>query len=554
MGEQARAAREFADRYWEQLLELDPLLATEVGDERFDDRLPDPTDEGVERERRVHEAALEELGRLEEDGLPEDLRTALAVGRAIAEQALDRIRFRMDRLHAVSHLWGPAGLLGDLASVQRADTPERLERYLRRLSALPGYLEAVGRVALDGARLGQTAPALVVDRAIAQVERLLATPPEASPGVQPVPETDARGRQRVVEVLREAVWPAYEGYLEVLRDYRPHARETVGLSALPDGEAMYAALVRAYTTLPLAPEEVHRLGQEDLAGIQEERRALARALGGEDPDRVMAEHRASGRDTARTREELLERARRQVRRSWEAAPRFFGRLPRANCEVRPVEAFREEDMPGAYYVPPTHDGSRPGVYYVNTSHLDARPLHQLAATTYHEANPGHHFQLSIEVEFSDRPPLRRFGGFLSGTAFIEGWGLYSERLADEMGLFEDDCERMGMLEAQAWRAARLVVDTGLHAFGWDRERAVATLEGAGVPRKDAEVEVDRYIAAPGQALAYKVGQLHILKLRRAAEERAGPSFSLRAFHDRLLALGSLPLPVLERELGLTGAG
>jgi uncharacterized protein (DUF885 family) len=552
MDDRERVAREWADRYWEQLLELDPLLGTEVGDERYDDRLPDPSDEGVERQRQVHRAALDAIGGLEGDGLSEDARTVLAVGRSIAEQALDRIRFRMDRLHAVSHLWGPAGLLADLGSLQRADTPERLERYLGRLSRFPAYLEAVSRVAEEGARVGPTAPALVVDRAIAQVERLLATPPEDSPGLRPLPEGDARGRARVVDVLRERVWPAYERYLGVLREYRPLARETVGLVALPEGEAMYAALVRAYTTLPLAPEEVHRLGEESLALVQEERRAVARRLGFDDPERAVAERRASGLDTAPTREALLRLAERQVERSWEAAPRFFGRLPRRNCEVRPVERFREEDMPGAYYVPPTGDGSRPGVYYVNTSHLDARPLHQLATTTYHEANPGHHFQLSLEVEFADRPPLRRFGGMLSGTAFIEGWGLYSERLADEMGLFEDDWERLGMLEAQAWRAARLVVDTGIHAFGWDRERAVRTLEEAGVPREDAEVEVDRYIAAPGQALAYKVGQLRIEELRRRAETRAGGSFSLPAFHDRLLALGSLPLPVLEREMGLAG--
>jgi uncharacterized protein (DUF885 family) len=188
------------------------------------------------------------------------------------------------------------------------------------------------------------------------------------------------------------------------------------------------------------------------------------------------------------------------------------------------------------------------VYYVNASDLDQRPLHHLATTTYHEANPGHHFQVAVEQQIEGRPALRRFAGILAGSAFIEGWGLYSERLADEMGLFVDEYERMGMLEAQAWRAARLVVDTGIHAFGWDRDRAIAQLEVAGVPHLDAVVETDRYIGLPGQALAYKLGQIEIERWRAEAAEREGPGFDLKAFHDRLLALGSLPLPALDREL------
>jgi uncharacterized protein (DUF885 family) len=225
---------------------------------------------------------------------------------------------------------------------------------------------------------------------------------------------------------------------------------------------------------------------------------------------------------------------------------MFGRLPRANCEVRLVEAFREADMPFAFYNPPTQDGSRPGVYYVNGHALERKPRHHLATTTYHEASPGHHFQIALEQEFSERPPLRRFGGFLAGSAFTEGWGLYSERLADEMGLFLDQKERLGMLDMQGMRAARLVVDTGLHALGWSRDRAIATLEEAGVSRSDAEVETDRYVTMPGQALSYKIGQFEIERQRADAAGR--PGFSLPDFHDRLLSLGSLPLAALRREL------
>ncbi|MBI2237069.1 MAG: DUF885 domain-containing protein, partial [Actinobacteria bacterium] len=225
------------------------------------------------------------------------------------------------------------------------------------------------------------------------------------------------------------------------------------------------------------------------------------------------------------------------------------RMPKRNCEVRPVEEFREADMPFAFYQSPTDDGSRPGIYYVNAYDLPNRPLHHLATTTYHEANPGHHFQLSIEQEMGDRPPLRRFGGMLAGSAFVEGWGLYSERLADEMGLFLDEVERLGMLDAQAHRAARLIVDTGIHAFAWSRDRAIAQLEEAGVPHVDAVIETDRYISMPGQALSYKIGQIEIERWRAEFVKREGADFSLSDFHDRLLALGSLPLPALQRETG-----
>ena len=214
-----------------------------------------------------------------------------------------------------------------------------------------------------------------------------------------------------------------------------------------------------------------------------------------------------------------------------------------------MEEFREADMPFAFYQPPTADGSRAGLYYVNAYDLPTRPRHHLATTSYHEANPGHHFQLTIEQEIPDRPSLRSFGGLLAGSAFIEGWGLYSERLADEMGLFVDDYERLGMLDAKAHRAARLVTDTGIHALGWTRDASIEALEEAGVPHTDTVIEIDRYIAMPGQALSYMVGMIEIERAREAAAAKDGAAFSLTDFHDRILALGSLPLPSLLRELG-----
>ncbi len=542
------SARELVDRYWFGLLETEPLLGTMVGDERFDDRLPDPSDAGLSARESLHRGALEELAKLDREIEDLGLRTTLDMLEAIAQRDLAIIEHRLERLSVMSHLWGPGQLLAELGSLQRADTPARLERYLKRLNTVPSYLEAVAEVARGGVAAGQTSPAIVVERAIAQVERLLSLPLEDSPALLPVPEEDAEGRRRVGAVLRETVMPANVEYLRALRAYLPFATETVGLHALPNGEAMYSAEILSWTTLPLEAQTVHDLGVEDLERIQDERRLIAKRLGYPDPATAEAEIAATGRNTAASREELVRLAEEQVRRGWEAAPGFFGRMPNDNCEVRAVEEFREADMPFAFYQPPSQDGSRQGVYYVNAYDLPSRPLHHLATTTYHEANPGHHFQIAIEQEMGDRPALRRFGGLMAGSAFAEGWGLYSERLADEMGLFTDDLERLGMLDAQAHRAARLIVDTGLHAFAWTRDRSIEKLEEAGVPRTDAEIETDRYIALPGQALSYKIGQLEIERQRAQATERLGADFSLAEFHDRLLDLGSLPLTALQREL------
>jgi uncharacterized protein (DUF885 family) len=547
MSETSDAARDLVDRYWERLLVDEPILGTMVGDERYDDRLSDPGEAGRAARMTLHRSALEELALLDRDLDDEALRTTLDVLEAIAAREIAALEHRLDRLSAVSHLWGPGGLIGELASMQRADTPERLDRYVARLSATPPYYDAMIDVMRDGVAAGVTGPRVVVERAIGQVERLLATPLGDSPALAPLAEDDIAGRERVVAALRDAFMPSLSRYLDALRDYLPSATETLGLSALPGGDEMYAAQILSWTSLPLEARKVHDLGVEDLGKIQDERRLCAERIGAENAAGALAIIDERG-NRAASKDELVTLAERQVRRGWDAAPGWFGRMPSDNCDVKPVEEFREADMPFAFYQPPSADGTRKGIYYVNAGDLGDKPLHHLATTTYHEANPGHHFQIALEQEMGERPVLRRFGGLMAGSAFAEGWGLYSERLADEMGLFEDEPERLGMLDMQGMRAARLVVDTGLHAFAWSREQAIALLESAGVPSVDAAIETDRYITMPGQALTYKIGQFEIEQQRADAAKRDGGAFSLSDFHDRLLALGSLPLSALRREL------
>jgi uncharacterized protein (DUF885 family) len=553
--EESLRVRDLADRYWADFLSLEPLVATQVGEERFDHLLPDRTPAGLARREAVNRAVLIEIDQIDRRDLDRESRLTLDVIETLAKREQTAIEHRFDRLDAADHMWGPGTMLAQIASVQLADSPERLGRYLTRLAAMPNFLATSGELLREAAGAGQTSPRLVVDRTIAQVERLLRLPPAHSPAVSLVPESDLQGRNQVEEVLRDHVYPAYEDYVRELRGYRATARTSIGLVALRNGEEMYAARILAWTTLPLDAGEIHRRGADQLARIQQERLDLAARVGAPDPETAIARLLEGGGNTFASREAIVALAEDQVERGWEAAHGFFGRLPRENCRVKAVDRSREDDVL-EHYLPGTADGSRRATYFVNTKDPGRRHRHSLATTTYHEANPGHHLQIAIEQEASDRTAIRRFGGADSigvGSAFVEGWGLYAERLADEMGLYENDYERMGMLEMQAFRAARLVVDTGIHAFGWTREQAVDTMASTGTERAKCELEVDRYVAMPGQALCYTLGQLVIEECRNQASGRMGGAFSLSTFHDRLLSLGSLPLPLLEREMRSFGA-
>jgi uncharacterized protein (DUF885 family) len=517
---------DLAARFWDQLLEIYPTVGTFIGDERFDDRLPDPSEAGRAREEAV-----------------------LDILEALCDRYLAKIHGRIDRFEVANHLYGPATALGEIASVQRADTPERLERYERRLRAFSGFLASSEEVAREAVATGVIAPRVVVERSISQLDRIIALGAEDSPAMLPVADAQA-DRELIVAAVRDEVLPAHERFRDVLRDaVLPHATETIALTALPGGDELYAAEILGWTSLSLDPQEVHRIGWERFDAIQQERRDIAAALGFASPAEAIAARTASGENTAATPEDLVAMAEDQVRRSWELAPAFFGRLPAANCGVRRVEEFREADSPFAFYNPPTEDGSRAGVYYINAYDLHDRALHHVASVTYHEANPGHHFQIALEQEAEGRPPLRRFGAAGAASAFAEGWGLYAERLADEMGLYLNEWERLGMLDNQAHRAARLITDTGIHALGWTRDRAIEVLEEGGQTHTDSVIEVDRYIGMPGQALAYMIGMIEIERARDAVRDREGASFSLRDFHDHVLAQGQLPLPSFRRVFG-----
>jgi uncharacterized protein (DUF885 family) len=539
-----------AERFWERILELNPSTATVYGDERYADRLEDPSPEGRAAARLLMEETLAETDTLPADGLAVEERITRDMIRVVAEIAIEQDDRRIHELRTVDQMSGPQTLLPQLAQFQPVDTPQRLEAFIARLHAYGPFIDAhIGNLG-DALDSGLTAPRIVAERTIAQLERLLAVPLEEA--VIPTLATGASDgdRERIRDAVRDAIYPADARFLEALRgDYLKAARDEPGLWSAPDGDAIYRTEIRYWTTLDLDPEEVHRIGREQLARIDDERRVIARAAGfGDDIDAYRASTDADPANQPASKDALIQRATEDIERAMAVAPRFFGTLPRAACEVRPVEEFKERDAPFAYYFPPAQDGSRPGTYYANGYDLPSRKFTKLATTTYHEAVPGHHFQIALEMENPNLNTFRRLGARMAGSAYVEGWGLYAERLADEMGIFRDQAERFGMLDGQAWRAARLVVDTGLHALHWTREQSIAFLRKAGLTATDATIETDRYIAWPAQALTYMIGQLEIQRLRGEITARDGSQFDLRAFHDAVLGHGSLALATLTREL------
>lgn len=544
------AVNELADRFWDGVLERDPIAATIYGDPRFDDRLPDYGPVGRAADAAALKAMLAEAEVIDPAGLDvEGVITRdmlLLVGRNLLE-ALDHKFYQL----AVNHIWGIQILPTTIAQYQSAGTAEGLENLLGRFRGYPELVEQHIETLREGMVEGRTSAAVPVRRAIEQIDRLLAVPFGESPAVQLAQVADETARDQVRAVMESTVYPAIARIRDFYRDeYEAHARPEPGLGSTPGGMAAYAVAIRNETTVAATPEEVHAFGIEDLERIETEKDEIARRHGFADRHAYAAALAADPANHTSDPNRIIEIAREQTDRAYDTAPRYFGRLPSANCVVMAVEAYRERESPPAFYMQPAIDGSRAGQYYLNTYQPEQRQIHKLASISFHEATPGHHFQLAIEMELRDLPRFRTIGSKMAGVAYVEGWGLYTERLADEMGLYLTDAERLGMLDAQSFRAARLVVDSGLHAFGWSREKAITFMRERGsLPPVDAEIEVDRYTIWPGQALSYKMGQREIERARAEVAAAMGSRFSLRAFHDEVLGHGSLPLATLRREIG-----
>ncbi len=542
---------DLAHRFWEGVLELNPTTATFYGDERYADRLEDPSPLGRAQTRDLMSRTAAEAAAIPIDGLSTEERITRHMLQVIGELAIEEDDQGLYQLRVVDQMGGPQQLLPQLTQFQPVDTSGRLEAFIGRLHAYPTFMAANADILREALGTGLTAPSIVTERVIAQIERMLAIPIETAIVPANLKGASDADRERVRDVVRDVVYPADAAFLQTLRgEYRTASRTDPGIWSAPNGDAIYRTAIRSWTTLEMDPEEIHHIGLDEMASINEERREIARAAGfGDDIAAYRESLESVPGNTPATKNELVERAREDIDRAMAAAPRFFGVLPKAGLEVRPVEEYKERDAPFAYYYPPAADGSRDGIYYANGFDLPSRKYSKLASTTYHEAAPGHHFQIALEMENPNLNTFRRLGARMVGGAYVEGWGLYSERLADEMGLYRSEAERFGMLDGQAWRAARLVVDTGLHALRWERQRSIDFLRhDAGLSETDSVIETDRYICWPGQALTYMLGKRQIDGLRRELAARDGSRFDLRAFHDQVLGHGSLPLATLAREL------
>lgn len=554
--EDDRALDRLAAEYWEGHLGDSPVEATLLGDRRFDDRLPDVTPAG--RERRLARLAA---GRTAVAAIaPARLSDAGRVTRAVLLDEIESRRVYADCWLAewtVDPRHGPQVSYFNLASLQKARTPEEGRMLGARWREMGPQIDRLRDNLERALGSGKVASRSEVARVIEQIDALLAQPVGTwallAPANEPHPSWPAEARAKLESDVRAGVagaWAAFVRYRTALSDrILPAARDDAhaGISHVPGGAVCYRRLIRAETSLDLAPEEIHHFGLQEIARVRGEMRGLgASVLGTSDLGEIQKRLRTDPRFFFRTRDEVEAKAREALARAQAALPRWIGRLPSMPCEVKRIEGYEEKDTTIAYYRQPASDGSRPGVYWVNTFAPETRPRYEAEVLAFHESVPGHHTQIALARELGALPAFRKHA---DSNAFVEGWALYSERLADEMGLYSADLDRMGMLSFDAWRASRLVVDTGIHAMGWTRRQAIDyMLENTLLAENNVVNEVDRYIGWPAQALGYKLGQREILRLRAGAQKRLGANLDLRAFHDAILGNGALPLGVLRSEM------
>jgi uncharacterized protein (DUF885 family) len=539
------------DRHWERSMAENPTWASQLGDRRHDDRWPDLSPGAIAASHAADRAALDELGRIDRASLPPDEQLNYDLFARMLRDRVDTHRFKpwVYALNMRDGIQSEHELLETLAF----RNPSDWENWLARLRSFGRYMDQTIALLDEGAREGRTQPRVIMERVPAQVRRQLVADPVDSPFYAPfrrlpqsMPEADrARLEAEARAAVKDIVIPAYARLERFLVErYLPASRDSVGIWDTPDGRAFYANRAAHFTTTALTPEEIHEIGLAEVKRIRGEMERIVRDVGFEGSlAQFMADLRTNPRFYYPTSDELFQAYLAASKRIDPLLAPLFRTLPRTPYGLRPIPMSSAPDTTTAYYVPPSRDGLRPGYYYVNLYRPDQRPKYEIPVLSVHEAVPGHHLQIALAQELPEAPMFRRFSGF---TAFVEGWGLYSESLGEEMGLYEDPYDRFGYLTYDMWRAVRLVVDTGMHHKGWTRAQAVEFFrDNAAKSELDIVNEVDRYIGWPGQALAYKVGQLRIRALRSEAERALGAAFDVRDFHDVVLGAGALPLDILE---------
>ena len=540
--------------YWEDQLKHHPEFASSIGDNRYNDQISDLSVRAVNDELAREQKFLLRLAAIDPTGFTEQEKTSqdLLIG-----------RFEMDEEGAEFKEWEMpisqmGGIYADyprLVAALSFNTVKDYDDWIARLHAIPTAFAQVAENMSIGMDDGRVPPKLLLEKALEQVKQLANEKPEESPLAMPLKKFPAsiaaaeqeRIKTEMLDAIAKEVLPAYlrlARFLEV--SYVPAGREEPGISALPGGAKYYRFLVKERTTTDLTPEQIHQLGLDEVKKDEAEMLAIAQKLGFQDLKSFRASLKPNPKLHPASTDALLDAYRGYLKPMQAKLPSLFGTLPKAPFEVVPVPDYLEKTSAPAYYEAGTPDGSRPGRLFIDTYTATDRNFYSVEAIAYHEGIPGHHLQISIAQELQGIPQFRKYSGY---TAYVEGWGLYAERLGKDAGFYQDPYSDYGRLEADIWRAIRLVVDTGVHSQHWTRQQMVDYFhDHSNIDETSIQSEVDRYIAWPAQALAYKIGQLKILELRVRAQKALGEKFDIRAFHDQVLDAGALPLDVLEQRI------
>jgi uncharacterized protein (DUF885 family) len=543
----------FSD-YWEDLLKHQPEFASTIGDNRYNDQLSDYSAQAYNESLARDRAFLTRLAEVDTTGMSpqEQLSKDLLVRTLIQDQ--QEARFKPWEM-PVNQFFGLQVDLPQLVPQLAFNTVKDYDDYIARLKKVPLAFQQVTDDMSIGMDDHREPPAYLMEKVLAQVTAIAGQKAEDSPFALPVKKFPAavsatqqeRIKEELVSAITAQVIPAYVRFGKFLKaQYIPGGRNDPGLWALPDGDAYYRFLVKQSTTTDLTPDQIHQLGLDQVKQDEQELLAIAHKLGFADIKTLETSAAHNPKLFPTSKDQLLDAYRHYLDEMRPKLPQLFGRLPKAPLVVDPVPDYAEKDQAPAYYEHGTADGSRPGTVFVNTYKFGTRALNSVEVIAYHEGLPGHHLQISIAQELTDVPEFRKYADY---TAYTEGWGLYAERLGKEVGFYQDPYNDLGRVEADIWRAVRLVVDTGVHSQHWTRQQMVDYFhDHSAVGETDVQAEVDRYIAYPAQALGYKVGQLKILELRARAQQALGDRFDLRAFHDQVLDSGALPLEYLEQRI------
>jgi prolyl oligopeptidase len=536
--------------HWQWTLQTSPVMASMMGDRRYNREWTDSSLGAIEERHKQTREFLSRVYAIDRSALSEEDQLNYELFRRQLQDNVDEYQFN-GYLMPFSQRGGVQNL-DNLTNQLRLVSVEDHDDWIARLSKIDDVIDQTIALAEKGRKSGYTAPQILMQRLPDQIAVQVVEFAADSPFFKPfaaLPESIApadreRLRAEATEVIEKTVLPAYRKLDRYFNEtYLPAARESIGLSELPNGSAWYEFRARSYTTTRLSPDEIHRIGLDEVKRIRGEMMAIIEEVGFDGGFREFLEHlRTDPQFYFDNPDDLYQEYLATSKRIDPELVKLFGKLPRMPYGVKPIPDSIAPDTTTAYYSRPAGDGSRAGIYWVNLYKPEVRPKYEIEVLSVHEAMPGHHLQIALQQELGDLPMFRRFMGF---TAFVEGWGLYSERLGYDLGLYEDPYSRFGQLTYDMWRAVRLVVDTGMHykqqAIDFFKDNAAKT-------EHDIVNEIDRYILWPGQALAYKIGQLKILQIRERAEIQLGDKFDIRAFHDELLGAGALPLDLLEQRM------